>query len=82
MTKHANNISHYYNVVLMNQSLSCILNFKPLFVTIFLCFSLISFLFSPRGKFVLQTEILNKFIIYCSSQGVGGGEVGGTPDFK
>ena len=43
-------------------SLSCILNFKPLFVTILFCFSIISFPFSPRGRFVLQTEILGKFI--------------------
>ena len=52
-----------------NKSLSCILNFKPLFVMILLCFSLSSFPFSPRGRFVLQTEIsgkFQKFIIYFS----------------
>ena len=62
MTKHTNDIS-LLQCTPSNQSLSCILNFKPLFVTILFCFSIISSPFSPRGRFVLQTEILGKFII-------------------
>ena len=47
MTKHANGISQYYNVFLITVT--------SLFLRILLCFSSVSFPFSPRGRFVLQT---------------------------
>ena len=61
MAKHAIDMSHTCNLVLNNQSLSRILDFKSSFVTILLCFSLFFFVQPPSKVCIANRNIGQNF---------------------